>query len=120
MTIPTVVGGSNTLACARALLSGPTGPNSPVSIAWSSCAQPFPSNIAVQSAQGVGLPGGTQYLVARGLDDTNLVSTRSGSTGAWGAWSAFGGRGFAKAAITKSLGTWWTYTLAADRRVAIK
>jgi len=74
----------------------------------------------VQSAQGVALAGGTQYLVARGMDDANLVSTRSGSAAAWGPLTASGGLGFAKPVITKSLGTWWTYSLAADRRVAIK
>jgi hypothetical protein len=119
-TIPTMVNGGQVLACARASVNLPTYPNSPATISWSACPQAFPSNLAVQSAQGVALAGGTQYLVARGTDDANLVATRTGSTAAWGPFTAFGGRSFAKPVITKSLGTWWTYSLAADRRVAIK
>ena len=119
-TIPTVVNGSPALACARAVVNGPTYPASPATISWSACPQAFPSNLPVQSAQGVALAGGTQYLVARGMDDANLVSTRSGSAAAWGPLTASGGLGFAKPVITKSLGTLWPYSLAADRRVAIK
>jgi hypothetical protein len=118
-TIPTVVSGAKVLACARATLSGPNAPNQPATIGWSACPQAYPSNLTVQSAQGVALAGGTQYLVGRGADDANLVSTRTGSTAAWSPWTAFGGRNFAKPVITKSLGTWWTYTMAADRRVAV-
>jgi V8-like Glu-specific endopeptidase len=120
MTVPTVVNGSNVLACVRAVVNGPTYPYSPATISWSACPQSFPSNLPVQSAQGVGVSGGTQYLVARGVDDTNLMAIRSGSGAAWSSWSAFGGRSFAKPVITKSMGSWWTYTLAADRRVAVK
>jgi hypothetical protein len=80
----------------------------------------LPTNVHVFSAQGVGPADGSQVIVARALDDSNVVVSRSTATGVWDSWTAFGDRSFATPSITKSLGTWWTYTLAADCRVAIK
>lgn len=96
------------------------GGDQSASVTWSTCVRPLPTNVHVFSAQGVGLADSSQVIVARALDDSNVVVSRSTATGVWDSWTAFGDRSFATPSITKSLGTWWTYTLAADCRVAIK
>lgn len=113
-SIATIVDDTRQVGCAK----GTIGPG--LSVTWSACATSVPSTLGdVRGVQGVTLEGGVSFIFARGTDSTNLYTYRWSSGEAWKPWMSLSGRTFATPAVTRSMGTYWVYTLSADRRVAV-
>lgn len=113
------VGTDQHLNCLQGTLSSTvtTPPTQAASVTWTRCANAFPADLAVRSAHGVSLAGGSHLVFARGLDD-RVVSVQR-STGAWSPWTIRSTRMFGTPSLVASQGTWWLYSLTADRRVAV-
>lgn len=108
---------NNRLKCVQAQLASTVTPVSPPSINWSLCALQVPgSNIGFVSAGATETPWGA-VLIGRSVDDVAYI-TYADSSG-WQPLSSLGQRIFAKPSVIASLGTWWLYSLAADRRVSV-
>lgn len=118
--IALAVDASQSARCVQARLTSGTTPAAGVSaqVAWSTCTQALPTGVALLGAQGVQLPDGSEMVFGR-RPDGHLMRVERNRGGSWGAWMNVGRRIYATPSLVQSQGTWWLYSLGADRRIAM-